>query len=207
MNLTLYLMRHGETIQETPWRFLGQRELTLSDKGRAQASWWREEFSGLEFAAAWCSDLERCVDTARIILGGRAIEAVPMPELREISLGEWDGLGVEEVVRRYPGQYEARGADIAGFRPSGGESFADLAERTWTALEAILRSFRPTDRANALVVAHAGVNRTLLCRLLGMPLGQLFTLGQAPCCLNIVAFGGGRPILKLLNRLPVLTGV
>ena len=214
VNLTLYLMRHGQTAPETPWRYLGQRDVALSDEGRAQALRWRDMLSDVDFAGAWSSDLARCRETAALVLEGRNLKATSMAGLREISLGEWDGLGVEDVKRLYPGHYEARGADIAGFSPPGGESFADLSERAWNALEVVLDAAR-TGRAghacgsgnppaveagsNVLVVAHAGVNRVLMCRMLGIPLENLFSLGQDHGCLNILRLGRGRPLVQALN--------
>jgi len=210
LSLTLFLMRHGQTAPETPWRFLGQRDAALSDTGRAQAAAWRNALSGVDFAGAWCSDLARCRDTAAIVLKGRKLTATPVAGLREISLGEWDGLPVADVKSRYPGLYEARGADIAGFRPPGGESFADLSRRTWDALEDILRIARTAEPvvdgnnpgANLLIVAHAGVNRAIMARLLGMPLENLFRLDQDHGCLNILFFGSGQPRLTRANLAP-----
>lgn len=204
MNLTVYLMRHGQTATETPWRFLGQRDAPLSDAGRTQAAAWRDALSGAEFTGAWCSNLARCRDTAAIILEGRGFAATPVAGLREISLGEWDGLAVADVKSRYPALYEARGADIAGFRPPGGESFADLSDRAWTALESVLATAGTGDnpRANLLVVAHAGVNRTIMARVLGMPLENLFRLDQHYGCLNILSFGSGQPRLTRANLAP-----
>jgi len=197
-------MRHGQTAPETPWRFLGQRDAALSDAGRAQAAAWRDTLRGVDFAGAWCSDLARCRDTATIILEGRDLTATPLPGLREISLGEWDGLTVAEVKSRYPGLYEARGADIAGFRPPGGESFADLSGRAWEALETLLATAGTGNNpeANLLVVAHAGVNRTIMARVLGMPLENLFRLDQDHGCLNILSFGPGGPRLTRANLAP-----
>ncbi|WP_243310189.1 histidine phosphatase family protein [Fundidesulfovibrio agrisoli] len=212
MGLTVHLLRHGKTAREEPWRFLGQRDAPLSDAGREQMRRWRDEFSCLDFAGAWCSDLARCRESAELVLAGRGLAATPVPGLREISLGEWDGLSVEEVRRGYPGLYEARGADIAGFRPPGGESFEDLALRAGQALADILReaAARPAGcpedvrsgagNANILLVAHAGVNRALICGLLGLPLGRLFNLGQDHGCLNVLRFGHGEPVLHALNR-------
>ena len=215
MNLTVYLLRHGKTVREEPWRFLGQRDAPLSDAGREQMRCWREELSGLDFAGAWCSDLARCRESAGLVLAGRGLEVRPVAGLREISLGEWDGLSVDEVRQRYPGLYEARGADIAGFRPPGGECFAGLSERTRRAFEDILREaalLQPrlaegpreaqpgAGEANILLVAHAGVNRALICGLLGIPLERLFSLGQDHGCLNVLRFGDGRPVLLSLNR-------
>ena len=204
MNATLYLMRHGQTVLETPWRFLGQRELPLSNVGRVQAAWWREELSSVNFTGVWCSDLIRCLETTELLMKDRSEQAVKLPGLREISLGEWDGLSIEEVKRLYPGQYEARGADLAGFHPPGGESFEDLAQRACKALERILSSNKDERPVNLLVVAHAGVNRALLCRLLGMPLDRLFSLAQDPCCLNIVSIRDCGPVLSSLNVAPAL---
>ena len=204
MNLTVYLMRHGQTIPETPWRFLGQRDAVLSGAGRIQAAAWRDALSSVDFAGAWCSDLARCRDTAAMVLEGRGLAAAPVAGLREISLGEWDGLSVADVKSRYPGLYEARGTDIGGFRPPGGESFADLSDRTWGALETILASAASGESrdANLLVVGHAGVNRTIMARVLGMPLENLFRLGQDHGCLNLIRFGSGQPHLVRANLAP-----
>jgi probable phosphoglycerate mutase len=200
VSVTIHLMRHGATAPEHPRRFLGRRDVPLSDEGRAQARAWREGLAEMDYAGAWCSDLSRSQETAGIILEGRGLAARPVPELGEISLGEWDGLTVDEVRERFPGQYEARGANMAGFRPPGGESFADVAGRAWPAFEAILAPYRDTPGANILIVAHAGVNRAILCRLLGIPLAGLFCLAQESCCLNIMELSDGKPGLCLLNQ-------
>ncbi len=44
----------------------------------------------------------------------------------EINLVEWDGLTKKEVENCFSGQCETRGNDLAGFCPSGGESYFDL---------------------------------------------------------------------------------
>jgi probable phosphoglycerate mutase len=43
--------------------------------------------------------------------------------------------------------------------------------------------------SDLLMVGHAGVNRVILCHLLGMPLANLFRLGQDPGCLNVIEKG------------------
>ena len=75
---------------------------------------------------------------------------------------------------------------MAHTRPEGGESFADVQARVWPAFEGIAAQAQGKAGAT-LVVAHAGVNRVLLCRLLGMPLAHLFRLGQDYCGLNLIA--------------------
>ena len=195
MSLTLHLLRHGATKGETPWRFLGQRDLPLSAEGRAQAGAWRSALSATSFSHAVCSDLSRCRETAAIALDGRTAQAEPLSALREIDLGAFDGLSREEVAARFPGLYEARGRDMANFRPPGGESFADLAARTVLAVERLAANVS----GDVLVVTHAGVIRVLLCRALGMPLENLFRLDVALCGLTILRWDDGKPRLLHFN--------
>jgi probable phosphoglycerate mutase len=107
--------------------------------------------------------------------------------LREINLGAWEGLAVSDVQRRFPEAYEARGAHLAGFRPPGGESFTDLQKRVVPVFEGILCG----PGSPVLVVGHAGVNRVILCHVLGMPLENLFRIEQPYGAMSIITPGGG----------------
>ncbi len=191
-------MRHGALPQVAPRRFVGQSDIPLSAQGREQAAAWASVLAGVPFESAVSSDLARCLETARIILAGREVPLRTEAGLREIRLGEWEGLTVAEVRKRFPGHYEARGEDIAGFRPSGGESFHDVQKRAVAVLEAIVRA----SRGEVLVLAHGGVNRCLLCHVLGMPLGHLFRLGQEYACLNLLDFSGDIPTVAGVNLPP-----
>lgn len=190
------LLRHGEIPQAEPRRFVGQRDLPLSDKGRRQAKAWALVLAKLPIAGAWCSDLARCRETAALALAQTGLAATPLSGLREISLGRWEGLTTEEVRQRFPEEFTRRGADLAGVAPSGGESFLEAQERAWAALQGVVTRHSGL----LLVVAHAGVNRALICRVLGLPVGELFKLGQDYCGLNILEFPQSGPArLAALN--------
>ncbi|MCB2191496.1 MAG: histidine phosphatase family protein [Deltaproteobacteria bacterium] len=165
----IYLLRHGEITQSSPRCFVGQRDLPLTETGRTQAAQWGARLRGVGFRAVYASPLTRCRETARLAVPGR--EIVVEPGWREISLGAWEGLCVDEVRERFPGEYEARGEDLAGHRPQGGESFADVAVRVAPLLEALADGPSPV-----LVVAHSGVIRAGLCNLLDLPLNNLLHL-------------------------------
>ncbi|BEQ14153.1 histidine phosphatase family protein [Desulfoferula mesophila] len=165
----IYLLRHGEITQSSPRRFVGRRDLPLTERGRTQAAQWGERLRGTVFQAVYTSPLSRCRESARLAAPGREIAVEP--GWIEISLGAWEGLSVDEVRERFPGEYEARGQDLAGHRPQDGESFADVAERVTPLLEALAQGPEPV-----LVVAHSGVIRAGLCGLLGLPLDNLLRL-------------------------------
>lgn len=196
----ILLIRHGEIPQASPRRFIGQRDLSLTDQGRLQAAQWAETLAGLPIASAWCSSLTRCRETAALALAGQRVQATPLDSLREISLGSWEGLTEEEVRGRFPGQFERRGADLANVAPEGGESFAQAQERAWSALSEILSQ----TEGISLVVAHAGINRCIVSRTISLPLGSLFSLGQNYAAMNILNFSASAPPrLVALNLPPV----
>ncbi|GAB6039134.1 alpha-ribazole phosphatase [Fundidesulfovibrio butyratiphilus] len=202
MKRLVHLLRHAATEPETPWRFTGRRHRPLSARGLAQAALWRERLARTAFAGAWCSPQDRARRTAEIVLDGRDRHPVVLDDLAEIDLGEWEGLSVEEVRDRHPGHFEARGRDFAGFRPTGGESFSDLADRAEAALREVLTLARDLPAGPLLVVTHAGFIRALVCRLMGIPLTRVMCLAQDAGCLNIVETGPGPARLVRLNMAP-----
>jgi alpha-ribazole phosphatase len=192
---TIYLMRHGDSRPDAVRRFVGRSDHPLNETGRAQARWWHRELSSAGIERVYCCDLARSAETARIVGQGVPEPAVVVPELREIDLGQWDGMPIAEVRTRYPEQYASRGRDLVGYRPPDGESFADLAERVLPAFDEVVRR----SRGNVLVVGHAGVNRVILCHLLGMPLANLFRVEQEYGCMNVLVLAEGSWAVRRLN--------
>jgi alpha-ribazole phosphatase len=195
----LYLLRHGDTRTDSVKRYIGRTDIFLNEKGREQARWWKKRLSDVPLSRIICSDLTRTSETAGIIAEERSIHIDLCSELREIDLGEWDGLAVDEIKSRFPVEYEKRGVNPAGFRPEGGESFFDVSCRVVPVIEQIAKSI---DDGNILIVSHAGVNRVILCYLLEMPLSNLFRLGQDFACLNIISYEKDSVQIRAINLHP-----
>jgi probable phosphoglycerate mutase len=191
----IYLLRHGDSRRDKVRRYIGQSDEPLNANGRRQALAWQQAFRDRCLSRIYCSDLVRSRETARIIAEGRGELVQPLAGLREIDLGTWDGLAVDEVRSRYPGEYRRRGEEPVAYRTPGGESFADLAERVLPLFEEIVHSLSGT----VLIVGHAGVNRVILCHILALPLERLFQLGQEYGCLNIIEPGAQGFYLRGMN--------
>lgn len=192
---TVFLLRHGEITQSSPRRFVGQRDLPLTATGRAQMTALATSFAHKDIQRIVCSPLSRCVESANILSCG-LLQPEICADLREISLGQWEGLSVEEVRRRFPGQYEARGDNLAGYAPPEGESFEEVQERAWAAFQSVT-----ADGKTTAIMAHGGVNRTILCRILGMPLAHLFRLEQDYACVNVLRRGSAGFVLEAMNMI------
>jgi broad specificity phosphatase PhoE len=197
----VFLLRHGDSRQDHLKRYVGQTDTLLNERGRAQAEKLCQELRRISFAGYFCSTLQRSLETARLIAGKRAAEVKQLPEFREIYMGLWDGCSMDEVRCSFPEEYRRRGEDPAQHAAPGGESFAELRQRVIPAFYEILRE----NEGPLLIVGHAGVNRVLLAQLLGMPLENLFRLGQDYACLNILVMEKGQVTVQGLN-LTSLTG-
>jgi probable phosphoglycerate mutase len=194
----IYLLRHAEPLLEPGGRrYIGQTDPPLSPFGIGQAQRWRDCFGDIAMEGFFSSDLQRAAHTARIIAGGRESEVLLLPELRELNLGVWEGFSFDEVRQKDPQGFEQRGLDPAHYRPPGGESFDDLRRRGVPAFERIMAQVV----GRVLVVGHAGVNRVILCHLLGVPLAHLFRLGQDYAGLNVVEILASGCRVRAINRI------
>jgi probable phosphoglycerate mutase len=192
----IYLLRHAEPLIEPGGRrYIGRTDPPLSPGGIDQAERWREYFDPMAINAFFSSDLQRAAHTARIIARKQESKVLLLPELRELNLGAWEGLTFDDVQCRDPEGFAQRGRDPAHYRPPGGESFDDLRRRVVPAFERIVSQAM----GQVLVVGHAGVNRVILCHLLGMPLAHLFRLGQDYAGLNILEPWGDVWRVRRLN--------
>jgi probable phosphoglycerate mutase len=195
---TIFLLRHGALTDDCRDRFIGQIDLPLAAEGIRQAQALAQLLHNINIGAIFCSDLIRSRQTAEIIAGGVNVPVNARRELREISLGNWEGLARSEVKSSFPAQYAARGSDIENYRVPGGESFSDCRLRALVAWNEILNC----GSERVAVVSHAGINRVLLCHLLGMPIANMFRIGQDYGCVNIVEQTSEHICVRLVNGRP-----
>jgi len=179
MHGNIWLMRHGALPPNPERRFVGQRDISLSELGRRQALAWKQRLADLPFAAIVSSDLLRCMETAQLVQGERGIPLVQEPAFREIALGAWEGLTPAEVEERFPGAYAERGRDMAHFRPEGGESFVDLSSRVLPALGELAARYAGQP---LLIISHAGSIRVIIAHCLALPLHNVLDIPQPYAC-------------------------
>jgi len=196
-NRTVYLIRHGKIkLEDNQRRYIGQLDLPLSLEGIQQAQCLETILKDIDINKVYCSDLLRSRQTAQIIAGNKIIPVIVRKDLREIHMGNWEGRTFSYIVKEYPEEFKARGADIGYYRVAGGESFADCYKRVIDAFHEIMNSSSGT----ILLVGHAGVNRLLLCYVLGMPLANLFRMNQDYGSLNIITTRKSGWQVKLVNE-------
>ena len=94
---TLYLVRHGETVDNVNQIMQGQTQGQLTENGIRQAEEVRDNMALEDFAAIIASDLKRSVDTANVIAEPHNLEVVQTPLLRERDWGGFTGRYIPEL--------------------------------------------------------------------------------------------------------------
>ena len=91
MDTILYLVRHGETVDNANQIMQGQTQGELNENGLRQARELSEQWKNREIDVVVASDLKRSVDTAAIIAAPHGLEVVMTPLLRERDWGGFTG--------------------------------------------------------------------------------------------------------------------
>ena len=190
--MRLLLARHGESLWNAERRFQGATDIALSDRGRAQAEALARGLRGYRVRAAYVSPYRRAVETAELALRGTDVPLVVDEELRELSLGEWEGCTVEEVRARDGDPYVAWLRTPHDCPPPGGEPLPVVSERVQAALARIAAAHSRGD--DVLVVAHGGVISVYACYLLGCSFNDLWRLRVDNASLTVV-----RPPRRLVS--------
>ena len=194
--MRLILIRHGETLWNETRRFQGISDIDLSPKGLAQAQSLSESLRGENLAAIYTSPLSRARQTAERIARYHPCPVIVAEGLKELNQGQLEGLTGEDLRRDYPDFLKKWLQEPGAIRLPEGESLGDLQERSWTVIEKIIQE-HPAD--TVAVVAHSFVNRTILCRILEIPLNHFRKIWQDATAKNIIDFTERGPILKCLN--------
>ncbi len=105
-NMTLVLIRHGESEWNRLNLFTGWTDVELSDKGRSEAAMAGKllKDEGFDFDVCYTSYLKRAIHTLQIVLDGMDRNWLPVVKdwrLNERHYGALQGLNKSETAERY----------------------------------------------------------------------------------------------------------
>jgi alpha-ribazole phosphatase len=201
MVTTLYLIRHGATEGNHEKRYKGSIDVPISQEGIEQvkrtAEFIRLELQGRSLAAVYSSPLSRALDSAGLIAAPYGIEPVVDNDLRERHFGIWEGMTWADIRGKYPLEFQSWADNPLEHSPVGGESSIEVRDRIMPVVEEIISRHGDEEIA---IVAHGGVNRVILCHLLGIPLEHMFRIEQDNAAVSIIKFHEKYPVAKLINH-------
>lgn len=193
----VYVVRHGQIVGYDGFPVYGHTDVGMTHVGIMQMEHLAERLRLVNIGAIYSSDLQRSSKGARIIARHHDVPLHVLPELREIHFGDWEGLTLTEIRKRFPDELEKREDDLVSYQaPGGGESVKSLAERVLHCFENVLQDQKGND---ILLVGHGAVNRVILCHALGLDLSRMFKIHQDYGCLNIIDYFPDSTLVRMIN--------
>jgi broad specificity phosphatase PhoE len=181
-HLTLFLMRHGETVWNTERRFQGRMDSPLTERGREQArANGRLLATHIDIAAPprfVSSPSGRARQTMEILLETLGLPTATYEtdeRLVEIHMGEWEGMSWDEMQEHRPEQWAARERDRWNIAAPGGEASFEVAERAADWMKGLTQ--------NTVAVSHGTTGRVIRGTYLGLKPGGIQRLRSPQDCI------------------------
>lgn len=171
----LYIMRHGQTDDNTRRVLQGKKDNPLNEQGRRQAREAGKKLAGIVFDKVYTSPLKRAVETALLATGKNISDIIMEDKIIEIGFGVLEGTCYNDLKPPYdnffknPACYEA---------PEGGESLQELTERTMAFLEEIKGTL---PEKNVLLVSHGAAIHSIVYQLKRQTIDHLWDMSLSNC--------------------------
>ena len=163
----IYLIRHAQAEGNRFRIMQGHWDGGVTALGRRQIALLSDRLRDLRFDAVCSSDLYRAMLTASAVYRPRSLPLFTTPALRELNIGPWEQLFFGNLLHEEPELAQRFLTDPANWRLEGAETFAELTDRAYPALEAIARRY---EGGRVAVVSHGVTIRCLLARITGIDL-------------------------------------
>ena len=163
----LIVVRHGETFWNSEGLIQGHLDTDLSPMGIRQAEAIAERLAEEKFVAIYSSDLKRAYQTAEYLAGKTGHKITADRRLRERNLGIFQGLTMDEVEQRYPGEFNLYKTGGPDYVVPDGESRRQQFER---AIDCIKEISVRHNGESIVIVTHGGVLSGLFRYVLDIPI-------------------------------------
>ncbi len=199
---TVLLVRHGRTTANATGLLAGRTAgVALDEVGREQALRAGERLAGVPLVGVVSSPLERCLQTARLILDQQAGAPVePIEEgITECDYGQWQGRALKELAAEPLWSVVQTQPSAAVF--PGGESLAEMQARSVAAIRRQDAAFEAQHGPDAVwaAVSHGDIIKSILADALGMHLDLFQRITVGPASVSIVSYGAARPTVHATN--------
>jgi broad specificity phosphatase PhoE len=192
--MELILVRHGETPFNRERKVQGITDIELNDAGLRQTHQLALSLKDHEINQIYSSPLKRAYKTAEAINQFHDVLIHRRSGLMEMDQGDFEGLSFQELMACEKDFLRRWIAEPAITKMPNGESFIEVQERAWNAIEDII-----IRDENALVVSHNFTIAAILCKIKCVDLSQFRNSCVDTASKTIVHFTNGVGTIGLFN--------
>lgn len=151
------MTRHGEILSNKKDIYAGWSDEELTEEGRVSADTLGKETGDWNIEAIYSSPIRRAMQTAEIINGHIGTELFIEDGFKEIRMGPWEGLPINDVASLFPEDFNVWMTRPGELKLKGRETLAEVQAR---AVEAVKKIFNAHNGA-VLAVTHVAIIRCL----------------------------------------------
>mgnify|MGYP001098976594 CR=1 FL=1 len=203
MTTTVLLVRHGQTDSNVTGFYMGWSDEDLNEIGYTQAHRLSLRLADLPIASVYTSPLRRAYATAAILAEPHKLEPKVLDDLIEIRLGDWQGLYMDEIKRRWPELWQQSRTDPSELTMPNGESLSEVTERAIRAFKRVVGANRGNQ---AVIVTHDVTVKVLVAYVLGVPNSIYRRFEVSNASLSVIRVINSSSQLAMLNDTSHLEG-
>ena len=203
MTTTVLLVRHGQTNSNVTGFYMGRSDEDLDEAGHTQALRLSSRLSGWPVASVYTSPLRRAYTTAAILAEPHMLELNLLDDLIELGLGDWQGLHMDEIKRRWPDVWQQSRIDPSEVIMPNGERFRQVTERAVRAFQSIVGS---NPGKQVVMVTHEAIVKVIVAHVLGVSNSMYRRFEVNNASLSVVRVANGNSRLITLNDTSHLEG-
>lgn len=175
----IYITRHGETKWNKESRFQGNLNSDLTEKGIMGAELLSFRMENIELDYIIASPLKRAYETAEVIRGNKNIEIIADDGLKEINLGDFEGMTLKEIQSIYNEQFIQLQEDPFNNSYPNGESLIEFYDRVVNSFKGIIEKYKGK---KILIVAHGGTVKCIECYYHNKKINKDWMMGVVKNC-------------------------
>lgn len=178
MKTTMIIVRHAEAVGNRIREFHGWTDEGITDRGKLQAQQVAERLKDTPIDVIYSSVLKRTRETAEHIAKVKGLPINTREDLKEINGGLWEGMRWDDLIAKYPKEYDLWENKPHLHQMPEGENMREFQQRVVNAVRDILRM---EQGKNVCIVTHGTVIRALVCWFKGWELEDIV---KVPWCDN-----------------------
>ena len=195
--MNLYLLRHGQTNLNRYGKYQGAVDKEINELGKEQAELLGNRLKKYKIEVIYSSDHKRVMQTSEIINKYINTDIVIKEELREINMGEWDTLSMEERYINNRDYADEWAKNLLDLPYPGGECGADVYKRAGKVIDEIIGG----KYKEVAIVTSGGTIAVLLSHFMGLEQHKRFNMEIDNCSISAVRYDANskRITVKCIN--------
>jgi|SRR3712207_2398299 len=185
--MNIFLLRHGETDQNSKGTYYGKMDIDLNDNGIHQCQKVKNILKDISFDKVYTSTMKRTMNTAKHALEGRKFEIIKDRRLNEMDMGEFEGKTYKEIQALYPDEWKLWCDDWKNATPPKGENYIQFYGR----VKNFINELKDMKEENILIVTHGGVIKNFYTYVLDENPDNFWKFSTNNCDLALIKYEYG----------------